>query len=182
MERDRTVQFTGEADAMKTRTSKFTIVCDSREGRPWSFEGITERYRGQDVPLHIPTIKKCLATADYSIVGYESKIAIERKSATDLAGTLTRGRKRFERELIRGQSLDYMAVIIETTWEQFLKYVHERTKATPKSLDSSILAFSMRYPKVHWIWRPNRSTAARTAYKIFDLYLKEQKKNASKQK
>ena len=164
----------------RSRIAPFTVAVDTREQLPYSFEGMIERVRGKDIPLIVPTERKCLKTADYSIVGLEDKIAVERKSATDLAGTLTRGRKRFEKELARGQEMDYMAVIVETTWERFLRFINDKTNATPKSVDSSVLAFGIRYPNVHWIWRPNRNTAVRTAYKIFDLYLKEQKKNGRK--
>lgn len=160
------------------RNALFKVVCDKREKLPWSFEGITERVKGVEVPVAIETIRESLHTGDYSISGLEDEFAIERKSIPDLQSTLTRGRDRFMRELERASHLKYMAVIIEGNWDSFIKYVYEHTNATPKSLDSTIVACTMRFQNCHWFWRPNRFTAMKTAYKIMDFYYREREKNA----
>ena len=77
------------------------IIVDSREQLSYHFQ--------------TPSIRGTLATGDYSIAGLEDLIAIERKTLDDLIGCLCNGRERFERELYRGKSLDYFAVIIETS-------------------------------------------------------------------
>jgi len=164
----------------KERTASFCVAIDTREQRPWVFEGITYRYQKKDHPLIVPTKKIGLKTGDYSIVGMEDEVCIERKSMTDLHGTLTRGRQRFERELHRASDMKFAAVIVEGEWQQLLRYIAEKTSANPKSIDSSILAFSMRYPTVHWFFRPNRNTAMRTAFKILDMYKKERDKDAKR--
>lgn len=75
------------------------ILIDTREQAPYSFETESET--------------ATLPTGDYSLEGGKDLIAIERKSIDDLIGCLTSGRDRFERELHRGRSLDYFALIVD---------------------------------------------------------------------
>ena len=81
------------------------IVVDSREARPLFFR-VSKNMTGSEI--------KKLDVGDYSIEGFEDKIAIERKSAVDLFGTLGKGHKRFEKELERAKSLDYFAIVVES--------------------------------------------------------------------
>jgi len=79
----------------------FTIAIDTREQAPYYFNnlhaGSDKSYR----PMEIQTARVTLQQGDYSIVGHESHVAIERKSKADLFGTLSAGRERFQRELER---------------------------------------------------------------------------------
>lgn len=88
------------------------IVIDSREQLPLDFKTSTH--------IEGVVIKK-LEAGDYSILGYEDKIAIERKSANDLFGTLGKGHKRFNRELARAKGYDYFGIIIEDSFTD-IKY------------------------------------------------------------
>ena len=74
------------------------IAIDTREQLPYVFDCETEL--------------KTLKTGDYSLVGGEHLISIERKSADDLVGSLTAGRERFEKELHRGMALQYFALLL----------------------------------------------------------------------
>ena len=47
-------------------------------------------------------------------------MAIERKTANDLVGSLTRHRERFERELHRGRALSYFALVVESSLADFV--------------------------------------------------------------
>jgi ERCC4-type nuclease len=69
-----------------------TIIQDDREKQPWSF--LTKYYKVKIARL---------AVGDYSIEGYEDKIAIEKKSGImEVLGNLVAGnRPRFERMLER---------------------------------------------------------------------------------
>lgn len=79
---------------------KYKIVVDTREQKPlWKECADVER--------------GTLKTGDYSIKGFENKFAIERKSLSDLYGTLGGGNARFKKELERARTLDYFAIIIE---------------------------------------------------------------------
>ena len=75
------------------------IIIDSREQVPYHFEASSE--------------KGALSIGDYSIQGLENYVSIERKKLDDLILCLSKDRARFERELYKGRSLDYMALIIE---------------------------------------------------------------------
>jgi len=72
-----------------------TVVCDSREQLPYRFD----RWAG------VRIFRGTLPTGDYSLAGYEDRLAVERKSLEDLLGCLTFGRERFERELRRAGDL-----------------------------------------------------------------------------
>lgn len=84
------------------------VIVDSREQKGWSF-------RGQP---SVTLIKKKLETGDYSLEGYEDRVAIERKSLDDLIGTLTTGRQRFFAELERMRSYEVRTVVVEASIRQ----------------------------------------------------------------
>jgi len=87
------------------------IVIDTREQLPLDFR---RSKLVEDVKY------QTLKTGDYSILGYEDKIAIERKSANDIYGTLGKGHKRFKKELERALELDYFAILIERPYTEIL--------------------------------------------------------------
>ncbi len=66
-------------------------------------------------------IRGTLTTADYSIVGLEHEIAVERKSIDDLLGCIGGGRERFEKELKRLAAYPVRAVVVEATWDELNK-------------------------------------------------------------
>ncbi len=144
----------------RRKGKKFGIVIDTREQTPWGFEGYETERRG-------------LKEGDYSIIGYEDEVRIERKSVPDIVGTISRRRRPFERELERLQAIPYTFVLIEGSWATTQKYCASQTQYNPKSLDNSILTFQMRYPRTQWLWRPNRYYAAVTAEKLFDLFYRK---------
>lgn len=59
-----------------------------------------------------------LYTGDYSLVGLEDEICIERKSLSDFLGVVGGDRERFDREIIRMLAYKSRAMVIEATWEQ----------------------------------------------------------------
>ena len=84
---------------------KYNIVVDTREQTQLWKKNI---------------INKKLNVGDYSIEGYEDKIAIERKSLSDLFGTLGQGHKRFKKELSKALSYQYFAIVIEGSFTDCL--------------------------------------------------------------
>lgn len=84
-----------------------TVIVDTREALPWP---ATIRRAGRLVSLPVVHAKLCVG--DYSIMGYESEIAFERKSREDWLKTMFGGKKnsvgarvgewdRFCREVVR---------------------------------------------------------------------------------
>ena len=63
-------------------------IVDTREQRPLDLS-----------PLQV--VRGTLATGDYSVVGLESVVAVERKSLDDLLGCIGTDRARFDREVQR---------------------------------------------------------------------------------
>jgi len=107
-----------------------TIKIDTREQHPYGFEN--------------PSEVGIIPIGDYSILGLENYIAIERKELNDLIGCLTAGRERFERELYKARALDYFALIVEASLSDLVNG-HYRSQMGPKSAIQSLLAFSVRY-------------------------------------
>lgn len=76
------------------------LLVDTREQKPLQFS-------------HLPAESATLQTGDYSVKGLEESFSVERKSLADLAGSLTRERARFMRELhrLRGYQSSYLLII-----------------------------------------------------------------------
>ncbi len=106
------------------------IKIDTREQRPYKFS--------------VPSEFGKLDTGDYSISGLEDCIAVERKTMDDLIGSISSGRERFERELLRGKALDYFALVIEGNLSDMSEHRY-RSKMLPQAVIQSLIAFSVRY-------------------------------------
>ncbi len=163
------------------------VVCiDTREQLPYEFTGITNKTRrsGKLITKDIVVrSQECtLASGDYSLLGFEDKVAVERKSKADAYGTFGRGRARFERELERLNEMDFAAVLVECEWNALVRHPPKNSKLSPKSVDRSILAWMQRYIRVHWIFRPTRFDAERTCLRILDrFYIDYQKDSQDEQ-
>lgn len=117
------------------KPTDFTIIVDSREQTPLNFK-IKD--------FEIPTIEKGLPTGDYSVVGLEDHICVERKSLADLVGCVTSGRDRFERELMRMQAYPTRLLVIESTWSE-IEAGKYRSKTNPQSVVGSLISWQERY-------------------------------------
>lgn len=85
------------------------IIVDTREQNPYTFpvDGIT-------------TIRRKLDAGDYSLEGYENRVAVERKSLDDFVSTVIRHRRRFHKELRILQQIDTACVIVEAGLDDVL--------------------------------------------------------------
>lgn len=99
-----------------------TILVDTREQTPWEF------------PL-AKVKKQKLIAGDYSIFGKTTEIVIERKTASDLFHTLTRGGDRFAAEMQRLRAVRYRAVVVEANQEQIKNGVWSSGANGPRVLD-----------------------------------------------
>jgi hypothetical protein len=92
--------------------SKFTVIKDTRERDGWFFL-TTDHIDGQ--------VDRKLDTGDYSIVGLEELLCIERKrSVSELAENV--GDKRFERELERMKYFKYKFLILEFNMDDIIGF------------------------------------------------------------
>lgn len=85
---------------MSLELDQLTAIVDTREQAAWDLAPMKIVSRGLDV-------------GDYSILGLESVIAIERKSLPDFVMCCGGERERFQRELDRLRGWPVHAVIIE---------------------------------------------------------------------
>lgn len=149
----------------------FKVAIDTREQAPFHFGGMRADASKHYKPLAIETQVCTLRTGDYSIVGLEHEITIERKSISDAFSTFTVHRDRFERELERMQAMRFAAVIIEADWSQLLAGParSEHPERIAKSVYRSILAWQVRY-RAAWFLMPSRLHAEKTTFRLLERY------------
>lgn len=143
----------------------FTVVIDTREQAPFSFQGIRADSDQHERPMIVPTVINTLKTGDYSILGLEDWIVVERKSHEDLYGTLINGIERFERELDRMRSYAHSAIVIECGWGRILQ-APELSEIDPKCITRQIMSLMLRFPQTHWITCPDRRFAEAFTFQL----------------
>ena len=148
----------------------FTVVIDTREQSPWEFRGITADATKGHAVYNVETVRMTLAEGDYTIQGRESEIRVERKSAADLFATLTHGRKRFERELVRLSSFAFSAVVVEAEFVDLVQ--RPPTGMRPRSFVGSYVALSQRYP-TRWFFAGNRPFAEVMAFRLMERWRRD---------
>lgn len=146
------------------------VLIDQREKLPYTFEGLqADRAAGGGL-LSVTTAETLLETGDYTLSGYADRIAVERKSLDDLYGTLGQGRRRFERELERLAALRVAAVVIEASLQDVLQHPPVLSQMSPKAVYRSILAWTIRYPTVHWLPCGCRRLAEVTTFRLLEKF------------
>lgn len=126
----------------------FTVLVDTREKRPWSFDN-----------LNVKTTDATLDMGDYTLAGYENAFAVDRKSLDDLVGSVnpTKGRDRFHRLMKRSTDLYKFAVVIEAPESAMLNGEYY-SKMHPNSVKGTINAWSDAYD-VEFIFADSRENA-----------------------
>jgi DNA excision repair protein ERCC-4 len=138
------------------------ILIDTREQLPFSFT----RFPG------VETERTTLPAGDYSLPGFEDRIAIERKELNDLIACMMNGnRDRFERELSKLRFYDLAAVMIESSLDDVSKGRYRSEMKAHVALQS-IFAFQVRY-RVPFVWAGNRAGAEYVTYSLLEKYLAE---------
>ena len=129
---------------------------DNREQRPYSFP--------------CETVTRFLATGDYSILGLEDVVTVERKSKRDAYGTIGSGRNRFMRELDRMSRFSYAAIVVEASMSNFL-IPPRHSKLNPSSAINSLLAWSVRYD-VQVFFADSRALGAACVFRLLEKFWK----------
>ena len=142
----------------------YTIIQDSREQKPLFIKDV---------------VVKCLKTGDYSVeyngIDYSDKIALERKSAIDLFGTLTKGHARFKKELERARELEYFAIVIDGSINNI--YTKNFVGAKYTRIQGYVIAkilftLHIKYG-INIFFGENRNGSKRIIKGIFEAYLKQ---------
>lgn len=138
------------------------VIVDTREQTPFDFGRFPD----------VVTRRDTLPTGDYSLAGFESVVACERKGLNDLIACLQNGnRERFERELARGSALHRFCVLVEGTLED-ISHHRYRSQMEPKAALQSIFAFQIRYGTA-FLFCGNRTGAEYACYSLLAKYLQE---------
>ncbi len=117
---------------MTDKQPPFTLIIDTREQTPFSFEGMASR---------VATLK----TGDYSIAGLEDKVTVERKSYSDAWGSMTAGRARFERCVRRMAEMDRAAIVIECSLERLAVPPRQVQRVAPASVIGGLISWSAQF-------------------------------------
>lgn len=157
----------------------FIVLVDDREKSPYNWSGTMggtavrkdgDRHRRfYDVQTQIAH----LPSGDYSILGHADRVAIERKSKEDLYCTLGQHRDRFERELRRLAAWPFAAVVVEAGWGEILYDPPPHSQLVPKTIFRSVLAWTQRYPSVHWYMLPDRRIAEQATFRILERWYRD---------
>jgi ERCC4-type nuclease len=142
------------------------IVVDTREQKPFVFRK-SKTVEG--------VVRKKLDVGDYSIEGYEDKIAFERKSALDLCGTAGKGHARFKRELERSKKLEYFGIVVECPFSDMQDECFEgahNTKMRGYVVNQICCTYMVKYG-VHLQFCKDRKDAANFVRETFKAFLKK---------
>lgn len=112
------------------------IVVDVREKKPFEFS----KYDYPDI--QVSTGK--LQTADYSLLGMENIVGVERKSLPDLIQCLSHERDRFERELARAMGLRSFMVVVEADWQSLVNGKYN-SGMNPRAAAQSVISMQSRW-------------------------------------
>ncbi len=103
---------------------KIPIIVDTREQVGHCFEFDCEMFTTQRT-----TVK----TGDYTIVGFEDILTIERKTLGDAVGTFFAGWTKFRRELNRLSAMDFPLIVVECDLADIFEHRYE-SDAEPASV------------------------------------------------
>ena len=93
---------------------------------------------------HLQSTQKTLQSGDYSVKGLEDVFAVERKSMSDLVGSLTRERDRFMRELHRLRGFTFARLLVVGSMQE-LYTMSQRGRANLDQVEHSLLSIEQRY-------------------------------------
>lgn len=117
------------------KPEQVTAIVDTREQNPLNLS-----------PLRMVT--QGLETGDYSVLGLEHVVRVERKSLEDLIGCVGRDRERFDREVQRLLSYPIRCLVIESSWDE-IEFGQWRGKITPEQAIGSLLGWQASGLSIH---------------------------------
>lgn len=144
----------------------FTILSDSREQKPFTFEGY---------PVETETVT--LETGDYTLEDacdyddrldtYRPRFAVERKSPSDFLHSITHRREQFKAEIKRAADWDDpLRVVVEAPWQVFMnRYsdVLKYRKVYPNQIEGTVKTWE-RYYNVEFEFADSRTMAEQKAF------------------
>jgi ERCC4-type nuclease len=110
-----------------------TIIVDTREQEGYSFDSRLTA-----------TLRRALPAGDYSVVGMEELVAVERKSLDDFVSTVIHGRARFREELRKLAGYRAACVVVEGSVLDVLQHRY-RGEAHPNAVLGNALSIILDY-------------------------------------
>lgn len=163
------------SDEDRSAVCPFTILVDSQEKHPFTFQGITADAADGKRPLIVGTKVESLGPShgDYSIAELNpGDCHIERKSIDDAIGTILGWgdrRDRFQNTLSFLASCSVGVVIVEGSFGSVIASVKETRGKTKqenqKILHRQVIAWQTDYP-VPWIFCDTRRMAELTTFQV----------------
>jgi ERCC4-type nuclease len=148
----------------------FTVIKDTREQDGYTFVKYKTRYHSCD-----GMVTKKLDTGDYSLVGLEDKICIERKASTaELATNLGQDKYRFMAEIERMKTFPHKYIVLEFSMEDLMIFPEESgipeekwgsIKITNKYMMKMLMEFGL-YDNIHVLFCGSRKNAKLTTTSI----------------
>ena len=113
----------------------------------------------------IKIVRKVLRCGDYSILGHEHRVTVERKTVVDFIASSLNNHEWFDGKLKNMSEYTYSAVVVEGTLQEALALTQNS-----KSLYRAVLVWTFRYPSVHWWFMQNRRDAEICTFRILMQY------------
>jgi LSD1 subclass zinc finger protein len=113
-----------------------TVVIDSAEHMGYKFERFTNWFSG--------TIRKRLPIGDYTLMGMEGEVAVERKTLPDLVNSIIQDRRDFIEKCERLSKFRKKSLIIEGSLSG-VKTPYEDSRAHPNAVLGSLIAAQERW-------------------------------------
>lgn len=136
-----------------------TIIIDTRESMPWAF------------PEHLAkSVRGTLRAGDYALMN-DCGFAIERKSASDFAGTISTGWERFQREIERMADYPAKVIIVEASFSDIISHNYDHPSVPPSFVCKRIAELVMQGVCV--LFADNPVSAAGLCYKILKERMKQ---------
>jgi ERCC4-type nuclease len=144
--------------------SEFTIISDTREQKPFTFD---------EYPVDV--VENTLETGDYAVQepGYYGKNstymapwAVERKGKSDLVSSITSdSRERFKREIKRAADWPApMPIVVEAPWLTFSQG-HYYSNIHPNQINGTVEAWTGAY-NCQFFFRNDRADAEQFTYNM----------------
>lgn len=174
----------------------FTILVDTAETFPFTFQGLRADSDQQYRPLIVETKRLCLgrfpsSLGDYTTDGGYGKCHVERKSMDDAHGTIlgwsgkgsdTGRRERFESELGNLAKLESALVVVECSLADLIRFAPAYGKKSPeenrsrnaKNLFRSVLAFQQDF-RVPWFFCESRRLAEQATFRFLQRFHRNHK-------
>ena len=148
---------------MPVKAPPYTVVKDSREQDGYTFE----KFKGRYTSCNGMVVQK-LDTGDYSLLGMEDKLCIERKGRiSELAINLGSDKYRFLSEIERMKSFPFKFLILEFSLEDVMNFpegsdIPEKKwnsiKVSNKYILKMLVEFQM-YDNIHVVFAGSRKNA-----------------------